>query len=390
MTSETRNFLNIIKSAISAKGMAVSLELPDNSFWELTNKHNIATMIYYGLHYSGASIDENIKNIFRHNSFIDTMIDENQHRWYDIVSSRLEAANIKYIPLKGINLKELYPKREIRRMGDIDILIDASRKNDIDIIMEELGFKKGVESDHELVWSNNEVCIELHTRLIPSYNKDFYAYFGDGWDRAVPACGSKYSFSAEDTFIYMFTHFAKHYRDSGIGIIHMCDLWLYINNNELDFRYIDEELGKLYLKSFWYNVRSTLDAWFGDRESDEMTDYITEVIFASGAYGLHENSVASAALKKKNHQGENYSKSKALSLLRLVFPSFGRMKELYPVLCPAPYLLPLFWIVRLSAVIFGKRSKITSLADDIRASSDKNVSDYHSALKYVGLDYNFK
>ncbi len=390
MNKETRNFLNIIKSAITARAMVISPELISDGFWELTSKHRIATMVYYGLYYCCVSADENTQKILCQHSFIDAVIDEKQNYWYNKITKNFEEAGIKYLPLKGISIKKLYPKSEIRRMGDIDILIESSRKDEVEDVMNSMGFNKGVESDHELVWSNTEVCVELHTKLIPSYNKDFYAYFGDGWDKAIPERGSRYNFTSNDTFIYMFTHFAKHYRDSGIGIIHMCDLWLYVKSRALNFDYIDSELDKLFLKKFWYNIKATLSVWFEDAEPTEMTDYITDVIFASGVYGLRENSVISTELKKKKQHGDDYAKAKAKSVMGLLFPNLERMKEKYAVLNTLPFMLPVFWIVRGVAVLFGKGSKISSVAKDIRISNEQNINDYHSALKYVGLDYNFK
>ena len=41
--------------------------------------------------------------------------------------------------------------------------------------------------------------------------------------------------SAEDEMIYIFTHYAKHYRAAGVGIKHILDLWVYkLYKPELD------------------------------------------------------------------------------------------------------------------------------------------------------------
>jgi len=50
--------------------------------------------------------------------------------------------------------------------------------------MADLGYEELYESDHELVWNHDLMRIELHKRLIPSYNKDYYQYYGDGWQLA--------------------------------------------------------------------------------------------------------------------------------------------------------------------------------------------------------------
>ena len=55
----------------------------------------------------------------------------------------------------------------------------------------------------------------------------------------------------EDEFIYLFTHFAKHYRDGGIGCRYVVDLWVFLRNNPtMDPEKIKRELDKLQLREF--------------------------------------------------------------------------------------------------------------------------------------------
>ena len=112
--------------------------------------------------------------------------------------------------------------------------------------MQKLGYAEKVESNHEYIWHKAGSYIELHKRLIPTYNKDYYSYFGDGWRLAKLKDGTRFSMTDEDQMVYLFTHYAKHYRDAGIGIRHIVDLWVYRNNKpNLNEEYIkcygDEE-----------------------------------------------------------------------------------------------------------------------------------------------------
>ena len=59
------------------------------------------------------------------------------------VLAELEKAGIWYLPLKGCVLKDLYPAVGMRQMADNDILIDASRCEEVRKIMESLGFETG-------------------------------------------------------------------------------------------------------------------------------------------------------------------------------------------------------------------------------------------------------
>lgn len=100
------------------------------------------------------------------------------------VLDAFETHEIHHMPVKGAILKGLYPQAEMRRMGDADILINYEQYEDIRRVMADLGYEELYESDHELVWNHDLMRIELHKRLIPSYKKDYYQYYGDGWQLA--------------------------------------------------------------------------------------------------------------------------------------------------------------------------------------------------------------
>ena len=156
-------------------------------------------------------------------------------------------------------MKQRYPKHEFRPMADADILIREEQYEQIRPLMRQLGFYEGVESNHEYIWDSVSLHVELHKRLVPSYNKDYYAYFGDGWRLATGHKGTRFFMTPEDEFIYLFVHLAKHYRDGGVGCRQMVDLWVQRRSFPgLDEDYLRRELRKLHLLEFYDNVHKTL------------------------------------------------------------------------------------------------------------------------------------
>ena len=156
--------------------------------------------------------------------------------------------------------------------------------------MKKLGYRESEESDHELNWESDALYMELHKRLVPTYDEDYYAYFGDGWDRARKKDGCCYEMSTEDEYIFLFTHFAKHFRDGGIGCRHVVDLWVYLRSHPaLDEGYVRGELEKLRLVDFYDNILALLGLWFADGPGDEKAELITEFIFDSGSWGGAES-----------------------------------------------------------------------------------------------------
>jgi hypothetical protein len=253
-----------------------------------------------------------------------------------------------------------------------------------------LGYQPGLESDHEYVWNAPDLYLELHKRLIPSYNADYYAYYGDGWQLAKHREGFCYTMTREDTFIYLFTHFAKHYRDGGIGCRHVLDLWVYLRAYpDLDMTYIRGELEKLKIGTFYENVRRLLDAWFEDGKMDDRLELMNAFIFDSGSWGKRKNHVLSAEVKSRKAAGSARG-GRIRSVCRLLFPAARDMVFQYPILENAPWLLPVMWPVRWVKVILFRRSKLRMVQREFRAATTEKVDEFQWALNEVGLDFNFE
>lgn len=314
---------------------------------------------------------------------------EGQTQAIERVCAALDGAGVDYMPLKGCNLKALYPKPELRLMGDADVLIRTEQYDKIRPLMLELGMEEQVESDHELVWHSKLLHLELHKRLIPSYNKDYYRYFGDGWRLAKLQQGTRYHMTPEDEYIYLFTHFAKHYRDGGIGCRHAADLWVYRRAHQLDEAYLSAELAKLRLLEFERNIQNLLRVWFEGAEENEKTAFITDFIFQSGSWGGHEAHVVSRESKQVQIAGSVVG-GKIRRALAMLFPPMLVMGQKYPILQKCPILLPFLWPVRWITALFFRRDNIRRQRDDLMAVTPDKIETYQQALHYVGLDFHFK
>ncbi len=390
MDVQQTGIITLIKSALTGEHLELPREFDIEKAEKTAKKHRITSLLFYGALNCG--VDEMLPVMQK--MFFDTCghlsIDERQRFVLGELLSRFEENEVSYMPLKGTNLKEIYKKPEMRPMGDIDILIKTEQYGTIKPIMESLGYKEVVESDHEFVWEKQGVHIELHKRLIPSYNKDYYAYFGDGWRLAHPQDGAaRHAMTPEDEFIYLFTHFAKHYRDAGIGIRHIVDLWVFAGKREFDDGYIRAELKKLQLDTFYQNIMHTLSAWFEDETPNDTDEFITSIIFSSGVYGTYESHLLSRALKSAKTEG-SAKKARLKRFMSLAFLPYDKMRERYPVLARAAVLLPIFWVVRWCDVLLFKNERFKRNSQEFKIATTEKVDEYQKALNFVGLDFNFE
>ena len=316
-------------------------------------------------------------------------ISTGQLRTLEGLFAAFDAAGIDYMPLKGCNMKFRYPRPELRQMGDADILIRLDQYEKIVPILESRGFARGEETDHELHWNTRTLELELHKRLMPSYNVDFHGYFGDGWSLARPVAGSRHAMTAEDEFVFVFTHFAKHYRDGGIGCSHVADLWVFLRRfPALDMARVEGKLEELHLLGFWRNMRRVLAVWFEDAPATEKTDFMTDYVFGSGSFGTDTSRVQSRAVRDTKHSLPGIG-GRLVYLWQTAFPPLEVLRAKYRVLKKHPWLLPAVWLVRPFYKVFFEFRTLTRQRQNLQALSPERIQSRQDAMRYVDLDFYF-
>ncbi len=390
MNELQRGIIHLIRACLTGQ----SANIPEDFDWigacKIGGRHSIMPMLYYGARASHAAMPADVEQALRSATLKSAYVDQNQLRELSDIAARFQSAGVDFLPLKGTILKHKYPQTEVRLMSDADILIRTEQYPVIRPIMEELGYIELVESDHELVWDKKGALhLELHKRLVPSYNEDYYAYFGDGWKLAQKAEGTRYILRDEDHFIYLFTHYAKHYRAGGIGIRHLTDLYVFLQDlPDLDLAYMEGELAKLHLLDFYRNSMHTVDVWFRGEPATAISDFLTDRIFDSGSYGTKKAKTLASGAKLAAASGTERVRGRQTWLL--LFPPARDMEQAYPVLKKWKILLPFLWVWRWFRVLLFKRSAIKQKKEAMELLTAENIADYQSQLDFVGLHFEFK
>lgn len=393
MDSMQQGILRLVYSAVSEEAVSLPEDFDLAQALPLIKKHQLGNLIYYGAVNCGMDSKSPVLQELFAITYKSMIVDERQRAELQKLMTAFDANGIHYMPVKGVLMKGLYPKPDMRIMGDADILINLDQYDRIRPVMLELGFAEKLESDHELIWQKPSLYLELHKRLIPSYNYDYASYYGDGWQLGHPCVDNpcRYEMSDEDQMIYLFTHFAKHYRDGGIGVRHMLDLYLYRKAKpDLDIQYLTRELEKLQLNSFFENIYCTLAVWFDGAQDDELTAQITAFIFRSGAYGARDAHQIAQGIRDKANEGGSTKQVKRRAWLRLIFLPYGSMCEKYPVLKKVPVLLPIMWVVRWFAAIFKNPKNISIQRKRVQLLTEEKLTAWENQMQAVGLGFHFE
>lgn len=264
---------------------------------------------------------------------------------------KLEAMGVKHLPLKGYIVKNLYPSPDMRTMGDLDLLIDPDRCDEVVEALVADGFTRCADSDLHTNVERGNAYIELHRAMVNEKHKTLSNYFGNGFDRATLCNGynHRYEFSPEDLYIFLVAHIAKHYRYGGTGIRTLLDLYVYRQAyKNLDLNYIHEELEKIKLYEFYEKIEKISDSWYSG-SFDGNYDTVSSFIISGGVYGTMDEAFLNEFITADE---STLNARKKQNLLRAIFPEKEIMCIRYPVLKKCILLLPLFWIIRFFETLF--------------------------------------
>ena len=265
------------------------------------------------------------------------------------VLHELEQAGIRYLPLKGIILKDCYPMAAMREMSDNDILCDPDRMREVRDIMERLGYfcERYDDYNHDVYAKPPTLEFEMHRSLFPTDGETagFAAYFVDIWDRLVPVSACGYAMTEKDFYCYLLCHAFKHYSHAGTGLRSLLDIFLFLRAHPA-FRpeTLSAELERLGLTKFERDMRSLSKKVFtrqplSDAEFRELAYFVF-----SGNYGTAEN--AQYHHTANSLGDDDSSRAKRKYLLRRVFISGEALEARYPFVARHQILYPFLLVYR--------------------------------------------
>ena len=269
--------------------------------------------------------------------------------------ARLDTAGIWHVALKGSVLQGIYPSGVVREMCDNDILYDASRADEVRVIMEDMGFtchRFGVLADDK--YQKPPVLnFEMHRRLFSeAAPPNLYGYYRDVERLLVPdgdgTCGRH--FSDEEFYVYMNAHEWKHYRNGGSGIRSLMDMYVWLRDkaDSMDWDLVRAKLDDLGIAEFEERNRELATHLLGGEDLTADDELMLRYMVDSGTYGTVEHRVVNLVWENGR-----------LGYVRMnVFPPLRSMRALFPVLNRAPILLPACWLARFAIVIAKKPGRI--------------------------------
>ena len=265
------------------------------------------------------------------------------------LTRKLEEAGIWYMPLKGAILKDLYPRFGMREMADNDILVDATRAQDVGRIMQELGFevKEAGKGHHDEYTKPPVSNFEIHRMLFSGLDSEpCHLYYREMDKRLIPDEDGSFGrhFSTDDLYLYLTAHEYKHYQHGGTGIRSLLDTYVFLKHygDKLDMDYVAAEAVKMGTAEYEKKSRELALRLFSGEALTEAEQEMLAYYASCGTYGSYEQKI----VNEVHSFGGGLSGKLRFFLSRLFMP-MDKIKYAYPLVYRHKILLPFLYIYRI-------------------------------------------
>lgn len=398
MDTNSRFLLDLL-SAYVKNGDKINI--PDGLDWEkiyeLSAIHCIQGIVYLMLDRLNINAEPKVFKRFEKDFFLISQKSIMQEIGMEKVIKALTDADIEHVLFKGYVLRNYYPVKETRTMGDIDFLINQKDRKKADEILKSIGFVYCQDESYALVWNyiNKYVYLEVHTGIVYQMTfsgVDYGEYYKNVFDNTVLKKDKTYELNKEYHFVYLIVHLAKHFYHIGAGIRMFLDISIFVRyfENDLNWSYINRELCKLNLDKFALNVFFICNEFLGGNIPNVSNDIfgnddlkVLEYILNIGVFGhnrsednLYSISFGTITADKK---GIYAAISRLKVFFKLVFPTTSIL-----AVGESKWRLPFAWIKRWYKIIFQKRGLLSSQLKGVFSESDE-AKKHKIILEYLGL-----
>lgn len=299
-----------------------------------------------------------------------------------------EIEKIHNHPLKGAYMKFLYPSPEMREMSDIDILVPMEDFDRASELLLEMGYTLSEKSyHHDKFIKPPYMIIEVHRQMYDGQvDKNQEEYFTDrSRVKQKEGCYYTYCLGAEDFYIFMISHFAKHFYKRGCGIRNIIDIHVFLQRYEksMDKKYLQEEFVKCGLWDFVKHMEELSDIWLNGKPGSIYYEQLFDYMLECGIYGKDEYGIWN---KFTEHM--NTKQNRLRLLIWYVFPPRKYLLQYYPWLKKNIFLLPIAWIVRgANGFVYNKGKQKRKMINEIDDKKIVIISDIYKKFNFKFINH---
>ena len=336
----------------------------DTSFemiYRFAKHHSLASTVY---HYIENEVKKeaspSLVAVWQKERDVDFVKNLKQTDEFRRVTELFTKEKVSFLPLKGLIMKTLYPRPELRTMADMDIFVSVPQAERARELLIGMGYvcerDPDLEEIHDSLKKPPFVNIELHKLLYKGSEFSF--------SDCKPKEDNPYWYVMEDDdfFSFLLRHARKHYNNGGCGIRAVLDIFLYkrAKPNLAESVAFMDKLKKNGLYEFYITISALGDMWFLGKEPETDISEFELYTVTGGTYGTLVNR---AGFERRFKY-----------ILSRIFPSPIVIKKRYRWVKRCVILLPVGYIVRIVQSIFNGRVKshVDAISESNKREKEKN------------------
>ncbi|MCH5202040.1 MAG: nucleotidyltransferase family protein [Oscillospiraceae bacterium] len=365
MNYTQKYFLNLIKCFyLNKECTPPEDELDMRELYNLAEMHGVQGIIFSKIKDFSSLTNSEYYHRLRMDFFSLTMgsviIEEN----LKILTNLLNDNGCKHILFKGSVVKNFYPSKELRTMGDIDILVDVKNYEKIHNLLLKNNFEYDEQTSEKLTqaYDYNNTHFEVHTSLANKnsyiHSGDFLSFFSDAFDHAVNIENLTYSLEPAYHLAFLLYHLERHFERNGFGIRMLLDFPFFYDKNQVDIGLLKKYLAQINLTDFASCIFNLCNNIFdsdlpiiGEKQLDSnLSEFLLNKVLAKGTFGISggdDDSRKILWVQLKYGYNPATTSGKIKSFLRWLFPTKQDLCDL----CLCTEETP---TIKMPAVYFGR------------------------------------
>lgn len=390
-----RQIIDLLNASIhnTVPKLDYSRDVDWNEVINEANEHSITGLIYPALkNIKDNNIDKDIIDKLKKHTFYSAVRQSNHIKRTAEILKLFNENNIPVIVLKGLVVREYYPKPDLRTMCDSDVIIHKSDLERVRKLLLERGFHEEEDAGHHIAFMNAGFNLEIHWTLAnETFRKGQECFQERIWDDAmkVKVGGvDTLSLSLEDLALHLCAHMASHMAISGFGVRQLSDLVLLVEHkgNEINWNEFKEKAKKSGLTQFSTGMFKVCNYLFGMEiprglniknkdEDEDIIKLVVDDIFTGGVYGQRDLSFSFRA-----QVGYDIDDDSTFSMLKryiqVILPPPSKLSDRYAYAKKYKILLPIAWIhhiyVGITTKEYDSESKKKFLTSTISNAKSRN------------------
>lgn len=393
LRQETRMLLLLMRAALHRqweREIAFISDCDQDRLQEMIVRQSLVTMVYPVVKRQKGEQWEQLRA--RMKPLYDQAIRCGLIQEYEIQTllDEMERDGLDCLPMKGWIMRDYYPEPLMRSMGDFDVLVRETDTGKLRRWMEQKGYQPVAIGNKVHDEYRKPPCTHVELHKVPMELCYFWKIDTGWFDRMARTVWNPealaegrqhiYQLSDEDFYIYHLLHFYKHLMYAGAGIRMLADNYVFLRNKgpQLDRDSLDEKLKALHLDGFAEQIQKTAFRAFAGEEPDQDTAAVVAFLTDETVYGGEQNTrYIALASQGSTSMGQDVSRM----VLRRLFPSLQSMQDRYPRLYAAPWLLPVYWLIRAGRVGILERFKMSQLKTEAAGAKKMDAEKYDQLKK---------